>query len=539
MFSAPRQPHVAALLVATVASCVQALAFDASPQTTLNGTTYTGAYQAGEDLEFYGGIPYGHAGRFEPATLHLNADSPFSETLSIDDLSEDCLSLNIIRPKQSSNATSLPVLLWIFGGAYVQGDSSLYNGTSIVTRSLARDTPVVFVSINYRLGPWGFPQGIAATKKGALNLGLKDQILAMQWVQQNIAAFGGDPTKVTLFGQSAGAGSIQLHHYNPAVSDLFRASIMQSPSTVPYYNGTVREATWANLSIAAGCATLSISRNFECLRALDAATFYNATLPFFATQGAQIRGGDYAFVPNIDGELITDSPAALTTSGSFFHKPAILGTNHDEGTTFAPFGLDTALDFLAFLTANTNPLAGVHLLTALPSVLALYPDDPDSYSPAAANDGFPNGRQFTRVAAVAGDAGFLEPMRSFAQVASNFSAEAPIYTYRFSAEESVTNATLGVTHGVELPFIFDIGANPSEEFQALADTLITTWISFAVELAPVVPLSGQEQAWPKYTQPNGTVLEIVGGDVKTQTINDTFEIARTDFMAANPIVFAH
>ncbi|VDC02599.1 unnamed protein product [Peniophora sp. CBMAI 1063] len=530
------------LIAATV---THGTSLSSTVQVTLNGTTLTGKHLTDSGIEFFGGIKYGDAGRFQIAEAHVLSNSTrdsinatafgkacfqplFGETLSYSDLSDDCLSVNIWRP---AGARSLPVLLWLYGGAYIQGDTSMYDGTGLVARSIAQDTPIIFASINYRLGPWGFPQGVAATQAGILNLGLKDQLLAMQWIQDNVATFGGDPDRVTVVGQSAGGGSIQIHHLNPEADGLFRASIMQSPSTVPFFNGTIREAYWEQLSLLAGCPT---SPDLDCLEAVDDDVLWNASLPLFDTLGDAIRGGDYPFVPNIDGELIVDSPAALESAGSLLHKPFIIGTNLDEGTTFAPFGLQNESDFLEFLASNTNPLAAADVAAAEPTVLALFPDDPTSYSPAAANEGFPLGAQFTRASAVAGDAGFLEPARFFAQSAVNAS-NADVYVYRFSAQESVTNASLGVTHGSELPFLFDSDKYADGISEALADA----WISFVADLQPSVRLDGHEQHWPRYSGSTGQVVEFVGGKEVAHLIPDTFEVNRTDFIAANPDIFAH
>ncbi|KZV69239.1 alpha/beta-hydrolase [Peniophora sp. CONT] len=516
-------------------------------QVTLNGTTVIGKHSSDRDVDFFGGIKYGHAQRFEVAEPYafsnltgesINATNfgkacfqpLFGEGLTFDDLSDDCLNINIFRPARAQ-AKSLPVLIWIYGGAYVQGDSSMYDGANLVARSIAQGKPILFASINYRLGPWGFPQGIAATTAGLLNLGLKDQLLALQWVQDNIEIFGGDPTQVTIVGQSAGGGSIQLHHLNPAADHLFRASIMQSPSTVPFFNGTIREAYWAQLSLLAGCPT---SLDLRCLQEVDDEILWNASLPLFSTVGDAIRGGDYPFVPNIDGDLILGSPAALESSGSLLRKPFIIGTNLDEGTTFAPFGLQNESDFLAFLASNTNPLAGAEVVGATPTVLALYPDMPSLYGPAAANEGFPLGAQFTRASAVAADAGFLEPVRFFAQAAVN-NSDSDVYVYRFSAQESVTNASLGVTHGVELPFLFE--ADKYDD--ALSNALAEAWIGFVVDLEPSIRLNGRSAQWPRYTSDDGQVVEFVGGKQEAHLIPDTFELNRTDFIAANPDIFAH
>ena len=148
--------------------------------------------------------------------------------------SEDCLSINVWRTVslnqtgQILSNNNLPVLVWIYGGGYWRGSSSLslYDPVKLIQSS---QESFVFVSFNYRVGTLGFLATPEMQAKQALNLGLQDQIFALQWVQANIGAFGGDPTQVTLFGQSAGAGSVQLHMFMEHSHNLFSQAIMDSP----------------------------------------------------------------------------------------------------------------------------------------------------------------------------------------------------------------------------------------------------------------------------------------------------------------------
>ncbi|KAF2671193.1 alpha/beta-hydrolase, partial [Microthyrium microscopicum] len=120
-------------------------------------------------------------------------------------LSEDCLTLNIIRPTAIKNHSSLPVLFFIHGGANLNGQSIFYNGTALVQHSISIDEPIIYVGINYRLGGFGFLNNPTFLAAGVTNLGLKDQYLALKWVHDNIKGFGGDPGKVIIFGESSGA----------------------------------------------------------------------------------------------------------------------------------------------------------------------------------------------------------------------------------------------------------------------------------------------------------------------------------------------
>jgi len=134
------------------------------------------------------------------------------------DLSEDCLYLNIIRPSNNTSNSTLPVAVWIHGGGLLMGgtNDARYNLSFIVQNSVEMDKLMMGVSIQYRLSGWGFLGGKEALDGGATNLGFRDQRLALHWIQENIAAFGGDPTKVTIWGESAGAQSVaaQILAYN-------------------------------------------------------------------------------------------------------------------------------------------------------------------------------------------------------------------------------------------------------------------------------------------------------------------------------------
>ena len=152
---------------------------------------------------------------------------------------EDCLTINVQRPAGTKAGDKLPVLFWIFGGGFELGSTAMYDGTSLVAESVAQGKPIVFVAVNYRVGGFGFMPGKEVLADGSANLGLLDQRLGLEWVADNIAAFGGDPEKVTIWGESAGAISVldQMMLYdgdnNYNGKPLFRAGIMNSGSIVP------------------------------------------------------------------------------------------------------------------------------------------------------------------------------------------------------------------------------------------------------------------------------------------------------------------
>jgi len=167
----------------------------------------------------------------------LLAQSPFFQTII--NSGEDCLNLNVQRPTGTTSRSKLPVVVWFFGGGFERGSTQIYDGTGLITKSLHLGSPIIYVAVNYRVGGFGFLAGSELQADGSTNLGLRDQRLGLEWVAENIAAFGGDPTKVTIWGQSAGSISVfdqtiingGDNTYNG--QPLFRGAIMDSGSLAP------------------------------------------------------------------------------------------------------------------------------------------------------------------------------------------------------------------------------------------------------------------------------------------------------------------
>lgn len=211
--------------------------------TTKNGT-YQGRHLQEWDQDAFLGIPYAQPPlgdlRFRwPQSINTS----FSGTRDASEygyscmqyhtnfsLSEDCLTLNVIRP--TGNYTKLPVVVWIYGGGLYTGSTAdpQYNLSGVVRVSQDLGQPVIAVDMNYRLGMWGFLQTPGLVAEGSSNAGLMDQRLALRWIQENIAAFGGDPDQVVIWGESAGAQSIAYHlfSYDGRDDGLYRGAIMES-----------------------------------------------------------------------------------------------------------------------------------------------------------------------------------------------------------------------------------------------------------------------------------------------------------------------
>ena len=229
-----------------------------------------------EDQKTYDGTVLG------PACLQR--EGPYT---SLSGMDEDCLTVNVYAPSDA-RGSNLPVLAWIYGGAFIEGSAAVYNATNMVYESIAIGEPTIVVTLNYRLGIFGWGQGQEFARNNATNLGLKDQLLGLQWIQENVHVFGGDPRKVTVFGESAGAVSIALHYLNPVLindtpenNSLFRAAIFESgaPSTFPVASPyEIRQGVFDTLTEISNCTDSAEISPFECLRELPSDELFAAQL---------------------------------------------------------------------------------------------------------------------------------------------------------------------------------------------------------------------------------------------------------------------
>ncbi|KAI9726851.1 MAG: hypothetical protein M1834_001487 [Cirrosporium novae-zelandiae] len=249
-------------------------------------------------------------------------------------LSEDCLFLNIVRPaSSSSNVTDLPVMFWVHGGGNVNGQGTFYNGTALVQHSVSIGQPVIYVGINYRLNGFGFMYSSVLKDANVLNLGLKDQYLALSWVHNNIRAFGGNPDKVTLFGESLGAWDCWSQMHYAAVKNesgkLFKGVITESggPGGVA---GTVVNASTGDTKFNGLLETVSCSNTTDqlaCLRKVP----YSTLNPLLEEYGSTYY--EYSSL-TIDDDWFDTDLVSLATSGSFAPIPMMHGSNLNEGSEF-------------------------------------------------------------------------------------------------------------------------------------------------------------------------------------------------------------
>ncbi|KAL2788005.1 extracellular lipase [Aspergillus keveii] len=370
---------------------------------------------------------------------------------------EDCLTLDVRRPAGTTTNDSLPVLVWIYGGAFELGSTGTYDGTSLVAASVSMDMPVIFVAMNYRVAGFGFMPGKEILEDGAANLGLLDQRRALEWVADNIVAFGGDPDKVTLWGESAGAISVfdQMllydgnHTYNNR--SLFRGAIMNSGSAIPAdpVDGAKGQAIYDAVVTAGGCSSPGNGTSLDCLRALPYDDFLaaaNSVPSLFSYQSIAL-----SYLPRPDGTVLTASPEVLTAAGKYARVPFIIGDQEDEGTIFALFQFNITttaqiVDYLAtYLFHNATR-------TQLKTLVGTYQDtirDGSPFRTGVLNNWYP---QFKRLAALFGDLTFTLTRRTVLHHVHSVSPDLPTWSYLSSY--GYGTPILGTAHGSDIQQVF-------------------------------------------------------------------------------------
>jgi para-nitrobenzyl esterase len=364
--------------------------------------------------------------------------------------SEDCLQLNVWAP--AAAAAPRPVMVWIHGGGNIQGSAALplYDG-----EQLAEVGDVVIVSINYRLGQLGFLAHSALAQEspsgGSGNFGLLDQIAALHWVQANVAAFGGDPANVTIFGESAGGRDVCALVTTPGSAGLFHRAIVESGSCQALPDLATAEAQGAMVATALGCTGDVPS----CLRAVDAQTLIQ-TLPGDASP---LQSSTYQ--PTIDGVVLPAEPQATIDLGQQHQVEFLIGANADETGGVAPAIPDDAA-YRAAIAQTFGPFAN--------RVLAEYPST-DFPTPRAA---------FIRATT---DARFVCPSREIARSVAEHQSKA---TYRYFFQ--YTDSPKGAVHGFDVPFVFGTFSailvdqtpyQPTPTDLAVSAAVQSAWTSFA------------------------------------------------------------
>ena len=398
---------------------------------------------------------------------------------------EDCLHLNVFTPAIDDRAR--PVLLWIHGGAFVGGSGSTpwYAGNN-----LARAGDVVVVTINYRLGALGFlhlAPLLGEEFLGSGNCGIADQIAAIDWVRDNIAAFGGDPARITLFGESAGGMSVSTLLGAPGVAPKLHGAIAQSGAAEHVQTADQASATAERvLAELGGSAEALLEAPVEALLAAQAAV---------TAAGSAEPGSRLPFAPVLDGAVLPRHPLEVVRSGGAANVRFLNGTTAQEWNLF----------HLADRAKGPMPDEVLHRrLGAIAGDRAR--DVEEVYrasSPGISNDDL--------WCAVMTDHVFRQPTIRLAEAQSAHQAETR--TYQFSYRSTALDGALGACHAIEIPFVFDnldrngidwFLGGVGDETRALAATMSRAWTAMAHTGSPAHDgLPG----WDRYSPDGRTVVE--------------------------------
>lgn len=388
-------------------------------------------------------------------------------------LSEDCLYLNVWVPSpKPKNAT---VMVWIYGGSFQSGTSSLhvYDG-----KFLARVERVIVVSMNYRVGALGF-LAFPGNEEAPGNVGLFDQRLALQWVQNNIAAFGGNGKSVTLFGESAGAGSVSHHIISPKSFPLFTRAIMQSgAANAPWGALLPSEARRRTLALAEllHCMCDNETKILFCLRNKHPQVILENEVSILTYNNLL----NLYFTPIVDGDFIADMPETLLKKGLFKRTQILMGVNKDEGGTFLMYGapgfskdnssLITESDFQGGLKAFFPDISDI----ALESITFHYTDWEDELNPSNYRDALDD---------IVGDYNFICPVTKFIKYFAEAGNNAFLYFFEHRSSKLPWPEWMGVLHGYEIEFVFGLPlerkVNYTKAEELLSRTILKYWATFA------------------------------------------------------------
>ena len=413
--------------------------------------------------------------------------------------SEDCLYLNVWTGARSSEERR-PVMVWIHGGGLYAGSSSTpdFDG-----RVLAQEGAVV-VTVNYRLGVFGFlahPElSRESEHKVSGNYGLLDQIAALQWVRENIAAFGGDPDRVTIFGESGGGRSVCFLMTSPLSQGLFHRAIAQSGSlyrgcghlTRPHDEFPPLETLGERVARLRGCGSLEELRQKTADEIMR--TFKPTTVPLLAAPGSlSIPEGIFVTCPAIDGWVFPEDPVKILEEGKQHKVPLISGSNQDEASMFLPafkVGHDSLLSVAAHFFPGHEQ-----------EIIKLYQEfGPPEFLQALNRFGT--------------DAVWTRPARATAMAMEKVPVKA--YVYQFTHSRGGVLQRFGAFHGVEIRFVFghDIGANLpwTKEEHRISKNMRTYWLRFAAAGDPNGP---DLPEWPAFDRVTEKSLEI-GREIKVR-----------------------
>jgi para-nitrobenzyl esterase len=414
---------------------------------------------------------------------------------------DDCLTLNVWASSGTEAGDGKPVMVWVHGGAYILGSSAqpLYHGAA-----LAGGGEAIIVTINYRMGALGFLDLSSFGDAFATNLGLRDVLFALQWVRDNIGGFGGDPNRVTLFGESAGGGIITTLLGSPGAAGLFSAAIAQSSPATSIYDrdraGKVADLFLQTLGMDANEAHRLPEVPNQALLAASKEVF--DAVP-------RRTPGTLAYAPIIDGDIVPAHPVKLAREGKTHPVPLIIGTNKHEAALFR------------WMKSPLMPITPQAIRAMFAEIAA---EQPGLQLPSEAQirAAYPRRKKAAGMG-VARDIGFRMPSIWFAD---GHSQVAPVYLYRFDFSTPMLRLLrLDAAHATELPYVWgNLVAGPKDPTfklgglkagKTVSNRLRARWLGFAVDGSPATPEG--DPRWRPYRKEDRATLVI---DAQDRVVDD-------------------
>ncbi|KAL4995867.1 Alpha/Beta hydrolase protein [Aspergillus recurvatus] len=433
-------------------------------------------------------------------------------TSRVTNISENCLSLRIARPRGTRSDAKLPVVVWIHGGGHALGSASdvLYEPDGLVRHAVDNGRPVIYVGINYRLGLFGFATSKTLIERKDTNVGLRDQRAALKWISNNIEAFGGDPDRVTAIGQSVGASDIglQLTAFGGKQEVPIQQALMMSggPGTIFNSQPNLVANNTAAIAQQVGCIREGDGQDLQTLECLREIPFQVLTnLSVTASRAARPPFGEGFFYPTIDNDFIQDRPSQLMRAGKFAKGISIIASwVTNDGAWYAPPSTSTDEEVLGSFGLWLHNLSDF----TKESLLKLYPLEDFTYMVRPEIDG-PISPQYYRAAQINRDIWFTCPVLDFAWQYVQLGGASPLKVRLYEFNETRYTPVFRamgvpmwrVAHLSDIPYLFNNdrlggGADNSEMRIARAQRFSSEIISFAHNALPGKDNVSKSGLWP-------------------------------------------
>ncbi|KZF22433.1 alpha/beta-hydrolase [Xylona heveae TC161] len=399
---------------------------------------------------------------------------------NVTNISEDCLTLRISRPANLTDHAKLPVMVWIYGGGDTIGQiyDELYDPTNLVKEAAARDAPIIYAAVNYRVTAFGFAASPALADEGNLNAALLDQRLGIEWIRENIATFGGDPGNITIFGESDGATNVglQLTAYGGKRHAPFKRAIMESgsPAADP---GVASQLAWNATDILAELTNCTSQNGtnvetLKCLRSLPMEVILEkadeASLDLVPESGFE------TFLPTVDEDFIPEAPSKMVREGHFYKDiDVIVGWNENDGTMFVNKTVSSDAEVAAQVKTYYPGLTDASISYIL-----------DLYQTSDFSAKYGISAQYYRLAQIWRDAEFVCPSIVLANQVHQYGARSYLFDLNQTLYDESDPALRAdcTMHTSDLPYVFDTAStykNTTQSDDELANNMSNTWVMFA------------------------------------------------------------